>query len=301
MHDLSYQSSLQIPEPTKSLLWITDEDTSKISFPMNIKVNISITGRNINMNINDGHNFYAEPSLIWTRLPIEPNGELESKPMYYPSYAALSPKQRFQYLSWLRNIDQETNLSYVFLYFYGLERQLLVGNYGLAVDEILKLIKYHDMASFKWYATNSLIIGSGYRKRPDILLKAPFLIDTPSDISLYLQRLAKKPLTAEQVIYYSSRVGFTNKRYIKKYPELFRKELQQLLIDYQNKNGDILQNLDLIESSKIAYGVMANISLPDEIRTQKFPDIINNIELKSVLKKILEETHAKIKAMKFTS
>lgn len=293
MQDLVLQSNLRIPEPTKSLFWITDEDVSKISSPMNIKISISMAERNIN--IDDGHNFYGEPSLIWTKLPIKQNHELETKPMYYPSYSGLSPMHRYQYLNWLRDISKETNLSYVFLYYYGLERHLLLGEYDLAVDEILKLIKYHDKGTFKSYAINSLILGSGYRKRPDIVYKAPFLLDDPSDISLYLQRLARKPISAEQVIYFSSTVGFTNKRYIKKFPELFIQELQQVLDDYENRNGDILQSLNPKEYSGKALGMMANISLPDEIRIHRFPSVINNIQIKSILKHLLKETHLRIK------
>ena len=62
--------------------------------------------------------FYAEPSLIWSKLAVTPNTDLETEPMYYPSYTAFTPKIRYQYLNWLRDITQPTNLSFVFLYFY---------------------------------------------------------------------------------------------------------------------------------------------------------------------------------------
>ena len=53
-----------VPEPTKSLLWVTNEDTSKISSPMSIKITISLQSDGAKMETDDGHNFYGEPSLI---------------------------------------------------------------------------------------------------------------------------------------------------------------------------------------------------------------------------------------------
>ena len=80
--------------------------------------------------------------------------------MYWPSYSAFSPEARYEYLRWLSDITQPTNLSYVFLYFYGLERHLLVGEYDAAVDEIVRLLKAHPKKSFIQYASQSLIIAS---------------------------------------------------------------------------------------------------------------------------------------------
>ncbi len=115
----SIVESLLIPEPTKSLLWTTDADTSMIESATSIRVVINQSRFQQQEN-----GFYSEPSLIWTKLPIKPNQELIDEAMYWPSYSAFSPEARYQYLNWLRDITQPTNLSYVFLYFYGLERHL---------------------------------------------------------------------------------------------------------------------------------------------------------------------------------
>lgn len=294
-------NSLFIPEPTRSLLWVTDEDTSKISPVHQIRINISVDVENKKVNtetVDESYNFYSEPSLIWSRLPIQENNELETEKMYYPTYSGFSPKQRYQYLNWLKDVTQETNLSYVFLYYYGLERQLLVGNYDLAVDEILSLIKYHDKGTFKGYAVNALVLGSGYRKRPDIIKKAPFILDEPSDISLYLQWLAKDKLSAGEIMALANRVGFTNKRYIKEFPEMFKEELQRVVDTYEKKNGDLLQIIDIEKLPKDSWASMANISIPDEIRTSSFPDLLNGSNLKSTLKELLQEAHLEVKKNK---
>jgi hypothetical protein len=295
----SLASQFNIPEPTKSLLWITDEDTSKIAPVHQIRIEIKMGEQGVEANtIDESYNFYSEPSLIWTRLPVEKNDELETQKMYYPTYSGLSSRHRYQYLNWLRDITQETNLSYVFLYYYGLERQLLIGNYDLAVEEILRLLKYHDKGTFKNYVVNALVLGSGYRKRPDIIKKAPFILDEPSDISLYLQCLAKDKLSAEEIIKLSNRVGFTNKRYIKEYPDLFKKELQKIIDAYQEKNGDFLQGIDIEKLPKESWASMANTSIPDAVSTTKFPSILDGTSLKDTLKDLLQEAHLKVKGNK---
>lgn len=293
-------SQFQIPEPTRSLLWVTNEDTSRISSFNQMRISISVENGQFKSKATDeSYNFHSEPSLIWTRLSVELNDELETQKMYYPTYSGFSPKHRFQYLNWLKDVTQETNLSYVFLYYYGLERQLLVGNYDLAVDEILRLIKYHDKGSFRNYAINALVLGSGYRKRPDIIKKAPFILDAPSDVSLYIQWLAKDILSAQEIINLANRVGFTNKRYIKEYPELFKQELEKIVEADQKKNGDLLQIVDIEKLPKDSWASMANLSIPDDKRTVKFPSLLDDSSaLKTTLKELLQEAHLKIKENK---
>lgn len=292
----SLLNQFYIPEPTRSMLWITDEDTSKISSPMSIKVTFNVSSGSAD--VDDGHNFYGEPSLLWTRLPIEPNNELETQPMYYPSYSGLSPKHRFQYLNWLKDVTKETNLSYVFLYYYGLERHMLVGNYNMAVDEILRLLQYHDKGSFKGYATSALIASSAYRKRPEIVEKAPILLQETSNESLLLRRLAGKSLIAKDVINLSTRIGYSNKRYIKLYPDLFETELQKLIDEYESANGNILGGIDTDKLPKRSNIFFANTSLPENIRTIEIPDLIGSLELSKTLRELLSKTHEKVKMLK---
>ncbi|MDD2245429.1 MAG: TerB N-terminal domain-containing protein [Dysgonamonadaceae bacterium] len=75
-----------------------------------------------------------DPSTIWVHLPIQ-KGEAE-KLSYWPHYIDLSPQQRYAYLSWLRNVDVPTDMGYVFLYYYGLEKHLILGDIEKAVNQI---------------------------------------------------------------------------------------------------------------------------------------------------------------------
>lgn len=285
-----------IPEPTKSLLWITDEDTSKISSPMSIRINIDIGSRTAN--VDDGHNFYGEPSLIWSRLPVEPNSELEEKPMYYPSYSGLSSKHRFQYLKWLQDVTQPTNLSYVFLYYYGLERHMLVGDFDSAVKEILRLLKHHNKGSFKSYATTALIAACAFRKRPEVVTDSPFLFEEPSNESLILKKMAGKPLLASDIVGMAYKVGFKNKRYTKLYPEIFNERLQKNIDEFEKTHGNILDAFDIKKLPKIRSGVFANMSLPSDVRAIEIPDLIGDEDFCNTLFQLLQETHDEIKITK---
>ncbi|HPS21321.1 MAG TPA: TerB N-terminal domain-containing protein [Candidatus Paceibacterota bacterium] len=291
--NLDISESIYIPEPTKSLLWVTNEDISKISSPFQIKITFDLNqGKS---EINDGHNFFGEPSLIWTKLPIEKNNELENKPMYYPSYSSLSPKNRYQYLNWLRDITQPTNLSYVFLYYYGLERQLLIGNFDLAVQEIFKLLKYHDKGTFRAYAQNALIVSALYKNRTDIFEENSFLFESVSNESLIVRKKFGYKLTAVELMNLSYSLKLKNKRYIKLYPEDFVNELDKLLISYEKNNGSLLDIVSLEEMKFQDSMVFANGSLPKNIRTIKVPQLILNPKFRDMCLSLLEKAHENLK------
>lgn len=286
-----------IPEPTKSLLWITKEDISKISSPFQIKISITLNQK-VESKINDGHNFFGEPSLIWTQLPVKKNNELETKPMYYPVYSSLTPEHRYQYLNWLRDITQPTNLSYVFLYYYGLERHLLVGNFDLATQEIFKLLKCHDKGTFRTYAQNALIASALYKNRIDIFEKDSFLFDSLSNESLIVRKKLGFKINANELMKLSYILGFKNKRYIKLYPENFIYELDKLLTTYEQQNSSLLDIVSFEEMESENSMVFANNSLPKNIRTIKVPQLISNLKFKRVCLNLLEETHDSLKIKK---
>jgi len=281
-----------IPEPTKSLLFITNEPLSKIECVNELKIVITLGG---DVRSEKNNDFFAEPSLIWARLPIKENNDLKKEKMYYPSYTSLSPECRFQYLHWLKDVSRETNLSYVFLYYYGLERHLLIGHYDLAVEEIFKLVKYHDKGTFKSYATTALLASSIYKKRPDILNRIPFVLDQLTNLGLFLRLQLRKSLSAEELIDLAYKVGFKNRNYIKKKPTLFKKILQEQINKDESKNGSILERIDLGSLKKSKENYFANLSIPERIRTIKTPQIIENKFFKEIIFKLLLFTHDEIK------
>lgn len=286
--------SLLIPEPTRSLVWTTNESTSKIeqAGSMNLVVTISDEGVDINEKENG---FFAEPSLIWTRLPVQSNTELETRAMYWPAYSRLNPETRYQYLRWLQDITQPTNLSYVFLYFYGLERHLLVGDYDGAVEEILRLVKHHTQDSFRRYAASALTVASIAKNRTDIIDRAPFLLQEEIDATMALRVLKGTSMTPDDIISIASRVGFTNKRYIKLHPELFKKELQRLIHEFESKYGKLLSVFKLEEFSLTKVSVFANLSIPEKVSTIKVPQILDNKRFQEGIKSLLSQAHERVK------
>lgn len=287
--------SFNIPEPTKSLLYVTNDDVSKISSPFQFTINVNLTSSGIETSTDNGQNFHGEPSLIWVKLPIERNNELETQPMYFPSYSRLSSKHRYQYLNWLKDITKPTNLSYVFLYYYGLERQLLTGNFDLATQEIFKLLKYHDKGTFRSYAQSALIVSALYKNRLDIFEKDSFLFDSVSNESLVVRKKLGSRINAKELMELSYPLGLKNKRYIKLYPDDFEKELNILLQDYENKNGSLLNIVSYDDMKKSKSLVFANSSIPSSIRMVEVPQIISNSKFKKTCIGLLEMTHNNIK------
>jgi len=278
-----------IPEPTKSLLFMTDAPLSKFKDATSVTMTIGFK-KNV-----ESDDFYSEPSLIWIRLPVEKNYEVEASKIYYPSYARLDTKCRFQYLNWLKDISKETNLSYVFLYYYGLERHLLIGNYDLAVDEIVRLMNYHDQGSFKLYSSVALLAASAFRKRPDILERAPFMLETLSNIGLFLRWQIRKDLDAKEIMELSNRVGFRKKTYIRNKPEFFLSKLHENVMEYTRNNGLILESINLDDIPKKHEVYFANTSIPRSIRTILTPQILENEKFKTTIFNLLNSTHEIVK------
>lgn len=107
-----------------------------------------------------------DASLINVTLPVSPaSGNYEDESLgYWPRYSALSPACRSGYLSWLASdrSDPASPVGYVFIYFYGLERRILVDGHNGRVndsefralfDEILRLrILLRENNAFKNYS-----------------------------------------------------------------------------------------------------------------------------------------------------
>lgn len=103
-----------------------------------------------------------DASLIDGSLPVAAPGNYDPQELpYWPSYHGASPGQRSRYLDWLCSgrCDPSTEIGYVFIYFYGLERRILVdaADQDAVAGEILRLrAAYAANRSFQRYA-NSLL------------------------------------------------------------------------------------------------------------------------------------------------
>ena len=105
--------------------------------------------------------YETEPCLIDPRLPVgwkRPDWAGDTMG-YWPSYDRIDRRARAAYLNWLIDgrLDKSAYIGYVFLFFYGLERRLLVdlgADFGhpdaaVLVAEIERLVGiYGDNRSF---------------------------------------------------------------------------------------------------------------------------------------------------------
>lgn len=96
----------------------------------------------------------GEPSAIITNLSV---GRAAANPLsdfgYYPSYDRLSSEQRRGYLEWLAAGRKDTDptqrsLGYIFIFFYGLERRILLegDRHPALLEEILRLLQHYGSA-----------------------------------------------------------------------------------------------------------------------------------------------------------
>lgn len=110
-----------------------------------------------------------DPSFIVPGLKVSVAAVDVSLPLtdYWPSYSSISPDARKGYLSWLASGRKApgANIGYVFLFFYGLERRVLLDAVSdtsvpteiLAIcAEIERLLGLYDDNSFRRYATQLL-------------------------------------------------------------------------------------------------------------------------------------------------
>jgi hypothetical protein len=107
-----------------------------------------------------------DASLIDGTLPVSPPGTTTRDQLpYWPSYYACTPAQRSRYLDWLvaGRGDPDMELGFVFIYFYGLERRIVIdrANFGTdfvpIIEELVRLCGiYNHSNSFRNYASSLL-------------------------------------------------------------------------------------------------------------------------------------------------
>lgn len=156
----------------------------------------------------------TEASLVDDSLTIEnkPSSYEDESLGYWPKFITLSPKGRGAFLSWLSSnrSDPETPLGYVFIYFYGIERRIIVDSIKQEVDntefkslfdEILRIKDiYGSNRSFSNYSTRLLEIM--YLLRPQVVSNTELEKTPQRDSVLFKYLLAttvneEKPVSAE--------------------------------------------------------------------------------------------------------
>lgn len=283
-----------IPEKIRNLLWIADGKYKNYT----PDENKSILFENKLFKI-ECTTYSVEPSLIFTSLPISFRTRSNPKDRigYFPTYQSLSPGERWTYLEWLCNMQKPIDIGYVFIFYYGLERHLIYGNYKEAIDTILYLRHYHKNNSFKSYSNNALIMSAILHKDKESLIKILEDIEGGScngNLLLVAKYLLRIGLSESEVISLSHKVEFKNQRYLKSHSDLFKEKTRSLLCSEFGTNALPFYELEAKFNSKKEL-VFANISFPPEVRSPTLPSIIDNDSFKTTIYKILSISHELLK------
>lgn len=285
---------LAIPKRTAKLLYLSHEDPPQyMSFGSGISISINFFDNQIEIPTD-------EPSTIYVKLPVKKpdNRKGIPHPDYYPTYNELTPKQRWIYLNWLRNLSEPIDIGYVFLYYYGLERHLLLGDFDLAFDEILYLRKYHHNSSFVSYSNSALLHSCIFRKRPARLKDAFQLLEQGNfeNIHLLIAHHLGFDLTAKNLIDISKNIRNINRRYINNNPDLFERILnERLTAKYGSNYFPFSSRYIIADLPKVQDILFANFSFPSKIQTPDIPNFFEYQPFLNELRSLFKETHEKVK------
>lgn len=280
----------------RDLLWIADSS---------MKNNYTDENNNCSIN-NDFFNFNSyfteEPSTIFTDLPIEEpeNPSNILSPSYFPIYKDLLPTQKWIYLKALQNpYDDNIDIGYIFILYYGLERHLIKGNFEKAFNVILKLRKIHKNSSFQTYSMDALMFSSIISSRHDLyelFAKEYDLNDNFGEVNSFILNkiLTSKPIKPEELVTLARRFEFTNTKYIKEYPELFLNTLKSVY-EETFKNDSFYPNkfFNKISTPKYKKYIFANMSFSN--KEIEMTDYINAFKFKQKGYELLNKTHELVK------
>ncbi|MBB3060076.1 TerB N-terminal domain-containing protein [Microbulbifer rhizosphaerae] len=147
----------------------------------------------------------TDPCLIDPSRSVSAHGDYTEREMgYWPNYSEISSRARRAYLSWLEGgrRDPEADLGYIFLFFYGLERRVLVdAQSDPAAKSDLPLIATELRRLLGIYSERS----GSLRHYAGELLNWIELIDHGND--LYEKPIPELPNTSELSIYLRLALG----------------------------------------------------------------------------------------------
>lgn len=270
-HLLSRQMVLHVNEGLNGLIWIAD-GAQKNYFPERKHVSTIDYGDYI---IELSFSGAEEPSLIYLSSDVDLDAKYVDELPYYPSYSELTPGQKGMYWKFLANpYDPNFEIGYVFILYYGLERHLLRGNYEAAMNVIIQLRDVHKNASFQSYSGNAIVLTCLMKKRADLVYKFMKSLDNEyeygfsDNLFLLCKYSLGLPLYAKDIMRLAKAFEFNKTAYIKDYPELFLKTLEQNMIDTFGEPevlcSQFISKTDFRKLPKEETRIFANISIFDK-------------------------------------
>lgn len=281
---------------TAKLLFLTRDDPDQFATAFGMGVKISLSSSGVSCDTMDA----ADPSTIFTKLPIRPPrpNETVPRPSYYPSYRGLSPEQRWIYLSWLKDIRNPIDIGYVFVYYYGLERHLLLGHYDLAFHEILELRRHHKNSSFQSYSRCALVCSSLQRSESENLAHLYSQLDFKfvDNYDLLVAHMAKVGISPEGLMAAARRVPGISKRYMDSAADEFKAQLSTVLREeFQDEFFPIHSLYKIDDLPRMASIIYANISFPPDVRSPKLPDFFDYPPFRDEISTLMAKAHERTK------
>ena len=286
---------IKIPLYRRKLLFISHDKPPGHGLRLQFTVSISAQGEvGLNENIPD------DPSTIYSVLAAIDPKRVEDVPKlsYFPSYSEMHPEQRGLYLRWLHDVRSEIDIGYVFVYYYGLERHLVYGDFDAAFDEIQLLRNHHDNGSFQSYSASALMHSCLLRKRLD---KVQRLYESGFDYfdntNLLILHHSGLDILPEMMFQLACILTGINRRYIKARPDIYKKKISEVLTERFGKPSYPLSSrfssLDGVEG--IPYPIFANISFSSEVRTPRLPNLLRHPSFHREISAFFEEVHEAVK------
>lgn len=285
--------------PNKNLLYISyDTFIPEVHRGTYFEVRFDKFG---NVVCNDKSNLIPDPSTIYVYLPVSDDYKVNPLP-YWPHFITLSSGQRYKYLCWLRNVEEIIDIGYVFLYYYGLEKHLLLDNFDEAFDEIIKLRNVHKNKSFLSYSENALIYGALCRGRIDRLVD----LHEKTDITGYSNALflfaynEGLDLGAEQLSLIFYKAFTLSRKNIKENRSLFIECINKAL--YTNYGTDYfsIKDYDISNVKTKLETRFANYSFSSELQKINITDFYQCRNLMTDLEVIFKASHEFFKSKKLS-
>jgi len=255
-----------------------------------------------------------DASLIDGTLPLAARGTVPALGLpYWPSYYECSPEQRARYVDWLLGgrCDPSIELGYVFIYFYGLERRVILdhADHIPIAQEVIRLCDiYSHSNSFRNYSSaflwlTILLAGQSQTVPETLLLNAMEATGRWSEkvLSICLAFYCNRggPLSEELALRIAqqdprSRSSVVVKRHGEKFRELFHKR-------YCAKFGDGMILRSSKRPAKISYrpasGTLLRASGYDsDLALGTMPNVLAISSLFKPLLEIWEECIADLQA-----
>ncbi len=291
-----YKTNLweHIPQNIREILFISDAAPNDINlgFAINISVDLE-SGR-----IDSDEVLPDDPSTIYINLPLSESDIDPEKPPYWPAYAKLSPEQRWKYITWLSDITKAIDPGYVFVFYYGLERQLLLGAFEKAFEIVIKLREYHENNSFQAYSLAGLLYSCVLRNQPTFMnkLKGQLTSLKWGNEELLVKYWLNENISAEEFSRLSMGFKDLNMRYLKNENELYTKAVREVFIEKFGENSlplnEIVNYKSVKRKKSMAY---ANFSFPENVRFIDTPMLFEDKALKKTVSDIHNASHEMVK------